>query len=841
VLVVGPGHAGIEAALAAARLGARVALVTFRLDRIGEMSCNPAIGGQGKGQLVREIDALGGAIGRATDATGIQFRMLHTAKGLAVQAPRAQCDRHLYREEVTRRVRAADGVELVEGAVEGLRIDAAAAGPRVSGVLLADGRELTATATVLTTGTFLASVMHTGETRTGGGRAGEGTSHGISHDLAALALPVGRLKTGTPPRFAADSIDWQRLTPQPGDARPTPFSYATERARFPVQRQVECFLTYTNERAHALIRDNIHRAPMYAGRIQGIGPRYCPSVGTRSCTFAERGTTRPRPGLTTDVVYERDLDLLPAEIQEAFVHSIEGLERVRFLRHGYAVEYDFVQPSALDRTLAARAVRGLYLAGQINGTSGYEEAAAQGLVAGANAALWASGREPFVLARHEAYIGVLVDDLVVSQPREPYRTFSSRAEYRLLLRQDDDRRLADAARRWGWWRRPARARWRARGAGALTRLLETVRLESDLQRTLAAHLRRRRSGSPSSPHACRSSSRSRTSPTCSPRPRPTSSTPATSSASVPRSRVHGRRASSRRPDLARVSRCAARRARLVALRPATLGAASRTRVNPPDPRSSPCTSSVTAASARRGGTRCGGSAAANVRIRIDRPAFTRSGPLRRQAVPPCGALAIVAPLPGQPRQLPHRPLRAPSRALTACHAPGAGAPAADDAAHARLAGRLEEIFLRDEFTPRTFGPARWLDATHYATVEDSPGGGQDVVRYDAGSGARSVLVPARSLVPSGAAAPLAVEDYAFSADGRRVLVHTNARKVWRQNTRGDYWVRSSSAPGRAPKLGGDAPGGEPDVRQASPDGGRAGTCAGTTSGSRTWRAARSRA
>ena len=497
VLVVGGGHAGIEAVLAAARLGARAALVSFRLDRIGEMSCNPAIGGQGKGQLVREIDALGGAMGSATDATGIQFRLLNTAKGLAVQAPRAQCDRHLYRDEVTRRVREAAGAELVEAAVEGLLIDGSGPEARVGGVRLADGRELRATATVITTGTFLASVMHTGESRTQGGRAGEGTSHGLSRDLAALALPVGRLKTGTPPRFAADSIDWQRLTPQPGDARPTPFSYATERARFPVQRQVECFLTYTNERAHALIRDNIHRAPMYAGRIQGIGPRYCPSVEDKVMRFAERERHQiflEPEGLATDVVYANGISTsLPAEIQEAFVRTIEGLERVRFLRHGYAVEYDFVQPSALDRTLAARSVPGLFLAGQINGTSGYEEAAAQGLVAGANAALWASGRAPFVLARHEAYIGVLVDDLVVSQPREPYRMFSSRAEYRLLLRQDDaDRRLCERGASVGLVGEDELARARARTArvAALTRLLETQRLEEDPQRTLAVHLRR---------------------------------------------------------------------------------------------------------------------------------------------------------------------------------------------------------------------------------------------------------------------------------------------------------------------------------------------------------------
>jgi len=498
VLVVGGGHAGIEAVLAAARLGARAALVSFRLDRLGEMSCNPAIGGQGKGQLVRELDALGGAMARATDATGIQFRMLNTAKGLAVQAPRAQCDRHLYRDEVTRVVRSAPGVEVFEGAVEGFLVDPGGVdGPRVRGVRLVDGRKLTATAVVLTTGTFLSAVMHTGESRAAGGRVGESTSHGLSRDLNALGLPVGRLKTGTPPRFASDSIDWARLTPQPGDAPPQPFSFATVRARFPVQRQVDCFLTYTNPAAHALIRANIHRAPMYAGRIQGVGPRYCPSVEDKVMRFAERERHQiflEPEGLTTDVIYANGISTsLPGEIQEAFVHAIEGLERVRFLRHGYAVEYDFVQPSALDRTLAARAVRGLYLAGQINGTSGYEEAGAQGLVAGANAALWALGREPFVLARHEAYVGVLVDDLVVSQPREPYRMFSSRAEYRLLLRQDDaDRRLSARGAAVGLVGAAelARAEERQREVAALTRVLETLRAPGNPAHTLAAHLRR---------------------------------------------------------------------------------------------------------------------------------------------------------------------------------------------------------------------------------------------------------------------------------------------------------------------------------------------------------------
>ncbi len=436
VLVVGGGHAGIEAALAAARLGAETALLTLRLDKVGEMSCNPAIGGLGKGQIVCEIDALGGAMGRIADETGIQFKLLNGGKGAAVRGPRCQSDRHMYREAATREVERG-GVRLLEGAADGLLLD----GNRVRGVRLADGRAIAARAVVVTTGTFLRAVMHTGEARSSGGRVGEGTTAGLSADLARLGLVLGRLKTGTPPRLARDSIRWQALEPNGGDARPTPFSAATERARFPALRQVDCHVTWTNERTHELIRANIHLAPMYAGRIQGVGPRYCPSVEDKVMRFAdkERHQVFLEPeSLACDVVYVNGVSTsLPGPVQEAMLRTVEGLEECRFLRHGYAVEYDFVQPFQLDDTLRVRAADGLWLAGQINGTSGYEEAAGQGLLAGANAALWTQGRERFVLGRHEAYLGVMVDDLITSNPTEPYRMFTSRAAHRLLVRADN--------------------------------------------------------------------------------------------------------------------------------------------------------------------------------------------------------------------------------------------------------------------------------------------------------------------------------------------------------------------------------------------------------------------
>jgi len=455
VIVVGGGHAGVEAALAAARLNARTALVSFSKAGLGEMSCNPAIGGLGKGQLVREVDALGGIMGEIADSTGIQFKMLNTAKGFAVQAPRAQSDRHLYREAVVARVAeecARYDLEVIEGEATDLIVHESDGIRCIGGVRLATGQEISARATILTTGTFLGALMYRGDEVEDGGRADEPASLGLTSALSKLGLELGRLKTGTPPRLEKSSIDWNASQAQMGDDNPSPFSFSNAEAGadFPRLEQVACHITWTNPTTHKLIADNVHLAPMYAGKIAGVGPRYCPSVEDKVMRFADRERHQvflEPEGLTTDAIYVNGLSTsLPRDVQDAFLRTIPGLEKLEFQRHGYAVEYDYVLPAQLDPTLATNALAGLYLAGQINGTSGYEEAAAQGLMAGANAALWLQGREPLLLERHEAYIGVLVDDLVVSRPTEPYRMFSSRAEYRLLLRQDDaDRRLVQRA------------------------------------------------------------------------------------------------------------------------------------------------------------------------------------------------------------------------------------------------------------------------------------------------------------------------------------------------------------------------------------------------------------
>ncbi len=442
VVVIGAGHAGCEAALAAGRLGARVALVTFSRATVAQMSCNPAIGGLAKGQIVREIDALGGAMGRVADTTAIQFRLLNRSKGHAVRGPRCQSDRQRYAEMMLAEVDAAAGVELVEGEV----VDLLTAPDRstITGVVLADGRRLQAPAVVVTTGTFLNGLMHIGQDKFGGGRIGEPASSGLSAALQRLGLELGRLKTGTPPRLDRDSIDWSRLQVQPGDERPTRFSFLTD---MPItERQVPCHITWTNATVHRLLTDNLDHAPLYNGQISSTGPRYCPSIETKIVRFAghDRHQVFLEPeGRDSRLIYANGISTsMPRPVQDEMVRAIEGLEQARIIRYGYAIEYDFVPPTQLLPTLETKAVSGLYLAGQINGTSGYEEAAGQGLMAGANAALKLAGREPLVLGRDQAYIGVMIDDLVTRGTEEPYRMFTSLAEYRLLLRYDNaDRRL----------------------------------------------------------------------------------------------------------------------------------------------------------------------------------------------------------------------------------------------------------------------------------------------------------------------------------------------------------------------------------------------------------------